>query len=96
MAPVIAGLALALLTRPGVSAGDEPVARFVGPTSSQPLALTADNAFLIVANPDNNSVTFFDLRADRNRRLATGAGADRAQWCSVPAEREQRPTSPTP
>ncbi|MGJ5819544.1 beta-propeller fold lactonase family protein [Paludibaculum fermentans] len=43
---------------------------FSGPTSSQPLALTADDAFLVVANPDNNSVSFFDLRQDRNRRLA--------------------------
>ena len=46
-------------------------ARFAGPTSSQPLALTADDAFLVVANPDNNSVSFFDLRGDINRRLAT-------------------------
>src|SRR4029453_1932031 len=38
--------------------------------SSQPLALSADGAFLVVANPDNNSVSFFDLRADRNRRVA--------------------------
>jgi len=51
--------------------GAQPVTRFVGPTSSQPLALTANDAFLMVANPDNNSVSFFDLRADRNRRLAT-------------------------
>ncbi len=43
---------------------------FRGPTSSQPLALSADGAFLVVANPDNNSVTFFDLRSDRNRRVA--------------------------
>ena len=41
--------------------------RFTGPTSSQPLALTADDAFLVVANPDNNSVTFFDVSNDRNR-----------------------------
>lgn len=47
-----------------------PVTRFSGPTSSQPLALTADDAFLAVANPDNNSVSFFDVRLDRNRRLA--------------------------
>src|SRR5215813_8122614 len=45
-------------------------ARFNGPTSSQPLALTADDAFLVVANPDNNSVTFFDVRGDINRKLA--------------------------
>ena len=44
--------------------------QFSGPTSSQPLALTADDAFLVVANPDNNSVSFFDLRSDRNRLLA--------------------------
>jgi hypothetical protein len=53
------------------AAEDEKVTRFAGPISSQPLALTADNAFLVVANPDNNSVTFFELRGDRNRRLAT-------------------------
>jgi YVTN family beta-propeller protein len=45
--------------------------RFVGPTSSQPLALTANGDFLAAVNPDNNSVSFFDLRADRNRRVAT-------------------------
>src|SRR5438128_2156260 len=36
--------------------------RFVGPTSSQPLAMSADNSFLVAANPDNNTVSFFDLR----------------------------------
>ncbi len=46
------------------------VDQFIGPTSSQPLALSANGSFLVAANPDNNSVTFFDLRADRNRRLA--------------------------
>ncbi len=44
--------------------------RFAGATSSQPLALSADNAYLVVANEDNNSVTFFDLRNDANRKLA--------------------------
>lgn len=44
--------------------------RFAGPTNSQPLALTANGAFLVSVNPDNNSVTVFDVRADRNRRLA--------------------------
>jgi YVTN family beta-propeller protein len=47
-----------------------PVPRFAGPTSSQPLALSGDGAFLVAANPDNNSVSFFDLRGDRNRRVA--------------------------
>jgi YVTN family beta-propeller protein len=44
--------------------------RFSGPTSSQPLALSGDDGFLVVANPDNNSVTFFDVRADKHRKLA--------------------------
>jgi YVTN family beta-propeller protein len=53
-----------------IAANGEPVTRFAGSTSSQPLALTADDAFLVVANPDNDSVTFFDVRDDRNRKLA--------------------------
>jgi len=44
--------------------------RFSGPTNSQPLALTADDAFLAVVNPDNNTVSFFDTRSDVNRKLA--------------------------
>lgn len=44
--------------------------RFVGPISSQPLALSADGAILAVANPDNNTVSIFDVVGDRNRRLA--------------------------
>jgi YVTN family beta-propeller protein len=35
-------------------------ASFSGPTASQPLALSADGEVLAVANPDNNTVTFFD------------------------------------
>src|SRR5438105_14817033 len=44
--------------------------RFTGPTSSQPLALSADDSLLAVANPDNNSVTFFDVRTATAVRLA--------------------------
>jgi YVTN family beta-propeller protein len=51
------------------AAAAAPLTRFAGPTSSQPLAMTADNAFLVVANADNNSVSFFDLRGDKNRKL---------------------------
>jgi YVTN family beta-propeller protein len=46
------------------------VGRFVGPISSQPLALTANDAYLCVANPDNESVTFFEVHHDKNVRLA--------------------------
>ena len=53
---------------PGSAQNSAP--RFIGPLSSQPLALTSDDKFLMVANPDNNSVSFFDVRDDRNRRLA--------------------------
>lgn len=44
--------------------------RFAGPTASQPLALTADDTFLAVTNTDSNTITFFDLRNGRNRKLA--------------------------
>src|SRR5215213_6063774 len=54
---------------PSAADGETPT-RFAGPTSSQPLALTADDAFLVVANADNNSVTFFNVRRDHFRRLA--------------------------
>src|SRR3954471_14742368 len=43
--------------------------RFSGPTNSQPLALSADDSLLIVANPDNNTVTLFDAK-NGNTRLA--------------------------
>lgn len=44
--------------------------RFRGPTSSQTLALDAEGSFLASVNPDSNSVTLFEVRADRNRRIA--------------------------
>jgi uncharacterized protein (TIGR03437 family) len=43
--------------------------RFNGPYSSQPLALSADDSLLLVANPDNNTVTLFDVKSG-NARLA--------------------------
>lgn len=39
--------------------------RFLGPQSSQPLALSADDEILAVANPDNNTVSFFDIKHGR-------------------------------
>ena len=63
----VAGLIL-LRQTPGSAQASPP--RFSGPLSSQPLALTSDNAFLMVANPDNDTVSFFDVRQDRNRRIA--------------------------
>lgn len=52
----------------GIVSAQGPV-RFPGPTSSQPLALSADDSLLAVANPDNNSVTFFDTK-NGNTKLA--------------------------
>lgn len=45
------------------------VTRFTGPASSQPLALSADGGTLVVANPDNNTVTVFNVENDRNQRI---------------------------
>ncbi len=44
-------------------------ARFSGPINSQPIALSADDSLLAVCNPDNNTVSFFDVRGDANRKL---------------------------
>src|SRR5438270_8629640 len=44
--------------------------RFTGPTSSQPLALSADDLLLAVANPDNNTISIFDLKNGANTRVA--------------------------
>jgi len=44
--------------------------RFFGPTSSQPLALNANETILAVANPDNDSVTLFGVVGTRLTRLA--------------------------
>src|SRR5215831_8810404 len=64
---------IVLLHWQGANAVDPPltpVTRFAGPTASQPLAISADNAFLAVANPDNSSVSIFDVRNDANSKLA--------------------------
>jgi len=67
---LVVGSLLLPMTELAVPAAPTAISRFEGPTASQPLALTADNAFLAVANTDNNSVSFFDLRSDRNRKMA--------------------------
>jgi YVTN family beta-propeller protein len=75
VALALTGLAIAALSSGLVLRGTTPAAgvtpaRFAGPTSSQPLALSADGGVLAVVNPDAGSVSIFDLRADRNRLLA--------------------------
>lgn len=42
---------------------------FSGPTASQPLALSADGDLLAVANPDNNTVSFFDTSRSTPRLI---------------------------
>src|SRR5690242_8544123 len=44
--------------------------RFAGPTSSQPLALSADGSLLAAVNPDKATVSFFDVSSDDEHRLA--------------------------
>ena len=64
---MIAAVAPILYRDPDPVSAQSPT-RFTGPTSSQPLALSADDSLLAVANPDNNSVTFFDVK-NANARL---------------------------
>lgn len=59
-------VALAFVAIAAQAAGN----RFDGPTSSQPLSLSADGTLLAVVNPDNNSVSLFDVKHDKNRLIA--------------------------
>jgi YVTN family beta-propeller protein len=61
-----AALAAALVAALGATAAQADATRFSGPTSSQPIALSADDAVLAVANPDDDSVTLFNVRNGRN------------------------------
>lgn len=44
--------------------------RYSGPISSQPIALSADGWLLASVNPDNGTVSFFNVSEDRNIKLA--------------------------
>jgi len=59
---LIVAAALASRDRFLGTAAAQTLARFTGATSSQPLALSADDSLLLVANPDNNTVSLFDLK----------------------------------
>ncbi len=50
--------------------------RFSGPTSSQPIALSADDSLLIVANPDNNSITLFNPKSANARVVEVSTGTE--------------------
>ncbi len=43
--------------------------RYPGPTNSGPIALSADGSLLASVNPDNNSVSLFDVNNDKNQLL---------------------------
>src|SRR5213594_3962041 len=58
-------------------------ARFGGPTSSGPIAVTPDDSYVWVANPDSNSVTLIDVRSDANRKLAEVAVGKEPQNLAV-------------
>ncbi|MFN7932799.1 MAG: beta-propeller fold lactonase family protein [Bryobacteraceae bacterium] len=68
---VVAGIGAYIATTGAQSQSAPPpvLNRFTGVINSQPLALDANGTLLAVANPDNNTVTIFDVGADRNRRL---------------------------
>ena len=65
----VAALTLYLNNEPTAVRAADP-ARFTGPTSSQTIALSADDAVLGVVNPDSNSGSFFDFRPGTNQRIA--------------------------
>jgi uncharacterized protein (TIGR03437 family) len=79
--PAVAGFFLAGFRNENV--GAQETARFNAPSNSQPLALSADDSLLAVANPDNNSVTLFDLRPGTPTRLAEIATGEEPNGVAV-------------
>jgi uncharacterized protein (TIGR03437 family) len=78
---VLAGLLIAAgilwIRTPADIVSAQTVTRFTGPTTSQPLALSADDWLLAVANPDNNTVSIIDVRNGANNRVAqVGVGTE--------------------
>lgn len=67
LAPLALVAAVAYLQSDPPTVSAQAPARFTGPTSSQPLALNADDSLLAVANPDNDSVTFFDVKNNNTK-----------------------------
>jgi YVTN family beta-propeller protein len=66
-AGVLACFVAAVTLESTLPASDD--AGFGGPTSSQPLALSADGELLAVVNPDNDSVTLFDTSGSTPERI---------------------------
>src|SRR5690348_7337764 len=67
--PLTAGLAFAAISLRQPS-GAAAAVTASGPTSSQPIALTPDDSRLIVANPDNNTVSIFVVQDDQDYKMA--------------------------
>jgi len=72
--PVVTVALIAVLLLIGIGAGNAPAraaaTRFAGPTKSGPLAISADDTLLAVANQDNASISIFDLTEDKNQKIA--------------------------
>ena len=74
--PLTIAAAALLVNRHLIPVTAQAPARFPGPTSSQPLALSADDSLLAVANPDNNTVTFFDTKNNYARLAEVAVGKE--------------------
>jgi YVTN family beta-propeller protein len=59
-----------LIMATGARGAAAQVTRFAGPTKSGPLALSADDGLLAVANLSDNSVSLFDVSDDKNVKIA--------------------------
>src|SRR5262245_20577265 len=83
MFAVSAGVAAAWWGLDSLGAGRalrEAIAQSGTATNSSPIAITSDNKFVWSVNPDNNSVSVFNVVADANQRIAeVPVGTE--PWC---------------
>jgi YVTN family beta-propeller protein len=64
----------------GASAAVDDDPPFTSSTRSSPIAITSDDSFVWSVNPDNDSVSVFDVRNDANQKLAE-IGVGKEPWC---------------
>ena len=73
----------------GSPPGTNPPKKEAAPTHSSPIALTSDDRFVWSVNPDNDSVSVFEVANEANRKVAE-IKVGREPWCVAIKEERNR------
>ena len=72
-----------------IPSGTIPPKKEAAPTHSSPIALTSDDRFVWSVNPDNDSVSVFEVANEANRKVAE-IKVGREPWCVAIKEERNR------